>query len=387
MRLLHTADLHMGISVNGFSMVEDQRHLVDELVHIVEERSIDVVVIPGDVYDKSAPSAEAVALVDLLLAHLADTGVPVLVSSGNHDSPERLAYASELLARQGVHLAGAYDGQVRRVTLEDEHGPVTFWLIPFLKPAHVRHCYPDAAIESHTDALRVAIDACEVDTSQRNVALSHQFVTSEDFNPMRDYLAQRGLTEEQVGGINNVDVSVYDAFDYVALGHIHRARRVGREEARYCGSPLKYSTSDGDVGDTKGVTIVDLGPKGAEVTIEHVAIEPLHDIRAIRGPLVELISDDVVSQGDPEDYLRVTLTDENPPEDALAQLRAVYPHVMQFLVDNARTQAPGAIAAENVERRSALDLFAEFYELQNGAEMDADQLRLVSEALKKVEVM
>ncbi len=432
MRLLHVADLHVGMLMGGISLVRDHEHVLRQIVDLVSRERADALLVPGDLYDKSLPSATAVEIVSSFLTAAAQTGARVFVTCGNHDAPERIGYLAPLLARQGVFVAGPYEGTVPHHTVVDAWGPVTFWLIPFIKPSMVRRYFPDEQIETYTDALRCVISHCDIDRSQRNVALSHQFVTSSGFNPMRDYLLQHPemASRVQVGGLNNVDVSVYDPFDYVALGHIHRRQRVGRDGVWYAGSPLKFSTSDEEMRDQKTATLVELGPapaagagdfQGAEaavrtpvgeggtsspeaasepspeaaaargwahVDVRAIPLTPLHDVRPLRGELADLVDPKVVAQNDAvDDYLRVTLTDENPPVDALAQLHAVYPNIVQYLVDNARAHARGATGASDadVERRDPLELFQRFFEEQNGAPMDDAQTRLVAEELEKVE--
>ena len=380
MRLLHLSDLHIGKRVNEFCMIEDQRHALEGIVRTIRERSIDALLIAGDLYDKSAPSAEAVALVDWFLAEAAATGAQVLAIAGNHDSAERVAYASSLLARQGVHLSPVYDGRIHAVELADEHGPVVFWLLPFLKPSLVRPFFPETAIASYTDALTAALSTCNLDTSLRNVVLSHQFVTWGATEP------ERCDSELNIGGVDNVDGRVYDDFDYVALGHIHRPQRIGRPEMRYSGSLLKYSLSE--IRGAKSTPLVELGPKGS-VAIELVPIEPLHDMRSIRGPLEELVQPAVVQDVDPNDYLQVVLTDEHPPLNALDRLRAVYPNVMSLEYDNRRTRARGIgdqALDDSFTERPLGEVFEEFYRLQNDQELTDHQRTAVTAALEECEV-
>lgn len=397
MRLLHVSDLHIGKRVNEFSMFDDQRYILGQIIDVMVERKVDALLIAGDVYDKSAPSSEAVALLDWFLGQVAATGTPVFMTAGNHDSAERVAYASALLARQNVFVSPVYDGTITHVVLSDEHGPVTFWLIPFLKPSAVRPYFPDAQIASYTDALRCAIDACDIDPRVRNVALAHQFVTWSGGE------VERSESELSLGGMDNVDASVFDAFDYVALGHVHHPQRVGREEVRYSGSPLKYSFSE--IGRPKSMPLVELGAKGAAtsqaagdakaggcVAIELVPLVPMHDMRQIKGPLAELTSPDLtseLSEHERRDYLRVILTDEQPPLDAIGKLRAVYPNVMGIEYDNARSRAAGLEGAVAPEQQLAnpLELFDEFYQRQNGSPMSEAQTAVVREELNAIEVM
>ncbi len=381
MRLLHLADLHIGKRVNEFPMLEDQRFVLAQALEVVRTRKVDAILLAGDLYDKSLPSAEAVAVLDWFLGAAADAGARVLAVAGNHDSAERVAYAAGLLARQGVHLSPVYDGTVSHVELEDEHGPVAFWLIPFLKPATVRRFFPDEQVETYTDALRCVVDACGVDPARRNVAVAHQFVTCGGVGPERC-----DSETVSVGGLDNVDAGVFDAFDYVALGHIHGPQRVGRDTVRYAGSPLKYSVSEAR--HRKSAPLVELGPKG-EVAVELVDLAPLHDLRHVRGTLEQVVSPEAVAAGDPEDYVFATLTDEQTVPDALGRLRSVFPNMLGLDYDNARTRAAGALAGGGpaARRRDPLEMFEEFYELQNGQPLSEAQRALVVDELSKIEAM
>ena len=381
MKLLHIADLHIGKVVNGFPMIGDQRHALRQVLRIAEERRVDALLIAGDVYDKTAPGAEAVALVDWLLTSVGKLRIPCFVIPGNHDSAERIAYGGDLMEDCGVHMAPPFDGAVGKITLEDGNGPVDFWLLPFLKPALVRPFFPDEDIGSdYNAALRAVLAACDVDPARRNVLVAHQFVTAGGSEPARSD------SEVAVGGLDNVDASLFDGFDYVALGHIHRPQRIGRDEVRYAGSLLKYSASEVD--HPKSAALVELGGKGADgacdVRIELAPIEPLHDMRRIKGRLAQLTDPDVVSQADPDDYLHVTLTDEEPVIDALAKLRAVYPNVMSLAYESAgRPAAPTAAQDAEVGTLDPLDLFERFYEDRTGAKLDDASRRIVEEALRE----
>ncbi len=393
MRLLHVADLHVGKTMSGFSLREDHKHILRQICDQVRDLHADALLVPGDLYDKSAPSNESVAVVDRFLSEAARCA-PVFVTGGNHDAAERIGYGARLLAREGLYLSPVYDGTIAHYTLQDEYGPVTFWLIPFLKPSYVRRYYPDEEIGDYTDMMRVALAHCDIDRTQRNVALSHQFVTGDNFNPMADYLAKHPDADIEVGGLNNIDASAYDPFDYVALGHIHKAHEVGRPSVRYCGSPLRFSADADQLADEKTITVVDLGPKEpgqawAQVEVSTVPFRPLHDVRAIKGPLEELVKAEVVDAAPADDYLRVTITDEVPPVDALARLHACYPNILEFLVDNTSTRAAGVGGADlgsvDVER-SLPDLFDEFFRAQNDRDMSEGQRLAVATALEKCEV-
>lgn len=389
MRLLHIADLHIGKRVCEFPMLEEQRHVLSQVIDLVGGRGVDAVLVAGDLYDKSMPSAEAVALVDWFLARLAQTGAQAVIIPGNHDSAERVAYASGLLGSRGIHVAPVYDGHIEPVRLADEWGAVDVWPIPYLHISTVRHFFPDEGISSYTDALHVAVEACDLrDVDERgvpvrNVALAHQFVTAGGVCP------ERCDSELSVGGMDNVDASVFDPFDYVALGHIHGPQRVGRDAVRYAGSILKYSLSEWR--GQKSACLVELGEPGTEPSVELVPLVPLHDLRRVRGPLERLVSPEVANaEGTSrEDYLYAVLTDENPEVDAMARLRNVYPNVMSLEYDNARTRAAGLAedSAPTDEGTDPLELFCDFYEQQNGSALTEEQRAVVVEELERIEVL
>jgi len=374
MKLIHLSDLHLGKRVNEFSMLEDQEYILTQILRIIEGEQPDGVLIAGDVYDKSVPSAEAVSLLDDFLVCLAKSGSRVFLISGNHDSPERLAFGGRLMERSGIHVAPVYDGKVEPIRLADEHGPLNLYLLPFLKPAHVRRFFPEEEIASYTDALRTAIGAMGVDAGVRNVLVTHQFVTG----------AARCDSEDlSVGGTDNVDVSVFDAFDYVALGHIHGPQQAGRETVRYCGTPLKYSFSE--AGHRKSVTVVELAEKGS-VRVRTVPLTPLRDMVELRGTYNELAFKGFYEGTSwQEDYVHITLTDEEDVPDAVSRLRTIYHNLMKLDYDNKRTRAAGAAdGAAEVERKKPLELLEEFYELQNGQPMGEAQRDFARELLTKI---
>lgn len=373
MKLIHLSDLHLGKRVNEFSMLEDQAYILDRILEIVREAAVDAVLIAGDVYDKPVPPAEAVQLFDSFLTRLAGRPVPVFIISGNHDSGERLAFGARLLASRGVYLSTVFDGRVDPVLLKDGHGEVAVYLLPFMKPAHARRAYPEEEINSYNDAVRAAIARMEVDPARRNVLVAHQFVTG----------AKRCDSEElSIGGLDNVDASVFDSFDYVALGHIHGPQSVGRETVRYCGTPLKYSFSE--AGHSKSVTLVALEEKG-RVRIEPIPLAPLRDMREIRGSYLELTARSAWEGTSREDYLHVTLTDEEDVPEAIGRLRAVYPNVMRLDYDNQRTRSRQNVeAADGVEQKPPLGLLEEFYQLQNNRPMSPEQAEFARQLLEKI---
>ena len=373
MKFLHLSDLHLGKRVNEVSMLDDQDYILHQILEITDVESPDAVVIAGDIYDKSVPSGEAVTLFDWFLVALAKRRVPVLLISGNHDSPERLSFGSRLLDASGIHISPVYSGEVRPITLQDEHGPVHFWLLPFLKPAHVKRFFPDEPIESYTDACRAAITQMNVDFSARNVLVTHQFVTG----------ASTCESEElSAGGTDNVDASVFDGFDYVALGHIHGPQNIGSNRIRYCGTPLKYSFSE--AAHHKSVTVVSLGEKG-DLSLQLCPLYPKHDLREIRGSFASVTDREFYANTDTDDYLHIILTDEEDVPEAVGKLRRIYPNLMKLDYDNARTRdslRPEETA--DVEHLSPMELFARFFEAQNGRPMTEEQVAFVQKMMEQM---
>ncbi len=384
MRLIHLSDLHIGKRVNEFSMLEDQEYILKEILGIIDDEQPDGVIIAGDVYDKSVPSEEAVKLLDSFLTSLAKRKLQVYIISGNHDSAAKLAFASSLIDLSGIHISPVYDsaqiatmgdGLVRPYKLEDGKGQVAnIYMLPFVKPAMVRAVFPDEAddIKDYTDACHVAVEHMDVDEKVTNILVAHQFVTG----------AVRSESEENVGGLDNVDVSVFDSFDYVALGHIHGPQKVGRETVRYCGTPLKYSLSEAN--HTKSVTVVDI-PENKKIEIRTVPLVPMHELREVKGTFDELMDRRNYEGTAVDDYLYVVLTDEDDVPDALGKLRTVYPNVMKLGYDNTRTRVTQTIDDGAVlEGKKPIDLFGELYEKQNNQEMSDEQRSFVQNIIDSV---
>lgn len=374
MKLIHLSDMHLGKRVNEFSMMEDQEYILEEILKITLEERPEGVIIAGDVYDRPVPPAEAVELFDEFLFRLSEQRLKVFIISGNHDSPERLAFGSRLISGSGVYLAPVYTGRVEPVVLRDEYGPVKIFLLPFLKPVHVKRCFPEEEIGSYTDALQKAVEELPLCPKERNVLVTHQFVAG----------AGRCDSEElSLGGSDAVDVSVFDPFDYVALGHLHNPQKAGKETVRYCGTPLKYSFSEAAHG--KSVTVVELGEKGS-VSVRTVPLHPLHDMKEIRGSYEALILRDYYEgKAWREDYLHITLTDEEDIPDAVRKLQVIYPNLMKLDYDNRRTRTRSELIRETeAEKKTPLELLEEFYEKQNNQAMSETQRAFASELIEKI---
>ena len=373
MRFIHLSDLHLGKRVYDFNLLEDQEYILEEILKVIDSEEPDAVIIAGDIYDRSVPSTEAVELLDEFLFQLSGRDLQVLLISGNHDSPERLAFASRLIAPTGIHLSPVYSGVIEPIVLTDEFGPVNVYLLPFVKPAHVRRFFPGEKIESYNDALRIAVQALNVDRSKRNVLVTHQFITG----------AARSDSEEiSVGGTDNIDASVFEGFDYVALGHIHTPQNIGSERIRYCGTPLKYSFSEAK--HEKSVTVINMGEKDS-LLVRTVPLHPLRDLREIEGSYEELTYRPNYEGTNTNDYMHITLTDEEDIPDAVGKLRLIYPYLMSLDYNNSRTRSAGELSdLEDLEHKSPLTLFEDFYEQQNGRPMSDEQKDFAKEIMENI---
>lgn len=373
MKFVHLSDLHLGKRVNEYSMLEDQEYILTKIINIIDDEKPAGVIIAGDVYDKSIPSAEAVQMFDDFLTRLAKRNLQVFVISGNHDSPERMSFGSRLMDQSGIHISQVYSGKIEPFAMKDEHGIINVYMLPFVKPAHVKR-FSDESIESYTDAIRVAIAEMKVDQSARNLLITHQFVTG----------ATRSESEDiSVGGSDNVDVSVFDGFDYVALGHIHSPQNCTSERVRYCGTPLKYSFSEAK--DNKSVTVVELAKKGS-LSVKTVSLVPMRDMVEIKGRYNEIMLKSFYeSTSYQEDYIHITLTDEEDIVDAIGKLRTVYHNLMKLDYDNKRTRSVSQVnGAVDVETKTPIELFSDFYELQNNQPMSDEQKAFVEDLIEQV---
>ena len=370
MKFLHISDLHIGKRVNEFSMIEDQKYILRQIKEIALEKQVDAVMIAGDIYDKPVPSAEAVKLFDEMLTRLVSINLPIFVISGNHDSAERIGFGSDILSAAKVYMSRVYNGNLQKIELEDDYGKINVYLLPFIKPATVKNIYKEAEIKDYDDALEYVLSQEKIDETKRNVIVSHQFVTG----------AMRSESEEvSVGGLDNVSVENYEAFDYVALGHIHRAQQMGRESARYAGTLLKYSFSEEK--HNKSMTIVDLKEKG-NIEIKEIPVKPLHDLKTIKGKFSKITSEEFYKELKKEDYYRAVLTDEDDILNAIGKLKSIYPNLMSMEYDNTRTRSYSVVDnVETGEAKSPLDYFEEFFEKQNGRKMSEKQRNYLLEIL------
>lgn len=359
MKLIHLSDLHLGKRLNSVSFLEDQEYILRQILQIVEGERPQGVILAGDIYDKAIPSGEAVQLLDYFLSALAEREVPVFIISGNHDSPERLSFGNRLMQSSGIFLSPLCDGKIQPVTMQDEFGSVHIWLLPFLKPVHVRRYFPEEEIDSYTDALRVVTEHLHMDPAERNVLVTHQFLTGASTSESEEALS--------VGGSDNVDADLFADFDYVALGHIHRPQNMGSNRIRYCGTPLKYSFSEED--HMKTVTVVNLGQKG-DLQLQTIPLKPLRDLYSVCGSFQELLDPEKRT----EDYIHAILTDEEDVPEAMGRLRAVYPNILALSYDNSRTRSTRELGTlEDAREKSPLEVFEELYDKQNNRSMSQEQ--------------
>ena len=374
MKFLHISDLHLGKRVNEFPLIEDQAFILTKIINIIDEQRPDGVIIAGDVYDKSVPSAEAVELFDSFLVRLSKLKVKVFVISGNHDSAERISFGGRLMDKSGIYMSPVYNGRIEPVTLTDKFGELNIYMLPFIKPSNVRRFFPERDISSYTDAIKTAVCSMNIDKSKRNILITHQFVTG----------AIRTESEDiSVGGTDNVDASVFAEFDYVALGHIHKSQKCGSEFIRYSGTPLKYSFSEAK--DVKSVTLLDIEEKG-NIKIEFIPLTPKRDMVEIKGSYEELTLKSFWENTTyTDDYMHITLTDEEDIPDVIAKLRVIYKNIMKLDYDNKRTRTVNEInGAENIKEKSPLEHFSEFYELQNGQPLSDEQTTFITHIIEQI---
>lgn len=382
MKFFHLSDLHIGKQLHRYNLKEDQQVILKEVITYAKELRPDAIVIAGDIYDKSVPSAEAVNVFDEFLTDLSEITpeIPILIISGNHDSPDRLKYASEILKRHHIYLAGNVperpEEHIEKVTLHDAYGEVDFYLLPFMKPAYVKNIFVDGTPETYSDAVKEIIKREKIDyKDKRNVLVSHQF-----------YVGEKAESSEtcdsevfSVGGIDNVDIGSVKEFDYVALGHLHGAQCIGKPEIRYCGTLLKYSVSES--AQNKSLTVVTLKAKGEKPEIENYPLHPLRDVRKKKGTLDEIIKE--AQETEKDDYISITLTDEIDPYKPKEQLERIFSHILEIRVDNQRTRTKLKEMDEELVMKDPFTSFAEFYKEMQGREMNGEEETIMKEIFDK----
>ena len=371
MRFLHLADLHIGKRVNEFSMIEDQRYILNQILDIVKEQEVQCVLIAGDIYDKAVPSAEAVLLLDQFISRLAEMNVKVVAISGNHDSPERIGFGAEIMSTCGVYMSHPFNGNVEKVTLEDKCGPINIYMLPFIKPAVVRPFFQEEDVSSYDRAMAIVINSISINKDERNVLLAHQFVKGGSICESE---------EVSIGGVDQVSADYFENFDYVGLGHLHGPQTIGRETVRYAGTPLKYSFSE--VNHKKSALIFDLKEKG-NIEITKIPFKPIRDMKEIKGTYDQITARDFYKDMNTQDYYHITLTDEEDVPEAIGKLRTIYP--MRLDYDNTRTRTNNAVTEiENIELKSPLELFKEFYVIRNNQDMSPEQEKLAMDLIEKI---
>lgn len=371
MKFLHLADLHLGKQLNDVSLLDDQKDILfNQIVPIAKEERVDAVLIAGDVYQRSTPQAEAMEVFSQFLSKLVDLGMSIFMISGNHDSAQRISYFAPLLKESGVYVSEAFEGKMQSVTLQDQDGEIVIWMLPFLRPAHVKRWLPEEKILTYQDAMTAVLRQNPIDTKIRNVLICHQFITGSETSESE---------EHSVGGLDNIDTAVFDDFDYVALGHIHKPQKMGRETLRYAGSPMKYSFSEEK--HKKSVTIVDMQVKG-KIEVKTIPLYPIHDVRKVAGMI-----NDILSMPYSEDYIWATVHDENPSPDTRIMLKSTFPNMMKYSVVNSKTKIDMDVTAkEDMKNKSILELFTDFYCLQhNGQSPENAHIREIEKVLKELE--
>ena len=369
MKIMHLSDLHIGKRLNGFSLLDDQKHILRQILQIADAQKPDCVLIAGDVYDKPVPPAEAVTVLDTFLSELAGRHIPVLLISGNHDSAERIAYGGRIMQSSGIYLSPVYEGTVEPVTLQDAFGDVRFYLLPFVRPGDVRARFPEAHISGYSDAMRTAIDAMQVDPAVRNVLVTHQYVTGANLG---------GSEEIIVGTVESIGAELFAAFDYTALGHLHAPQNVGgNPRIRYCGTPLKYDFEEAR--NQKTVSIVTLGEKGTAPALMEIPLVPKHEMLVLRGTFEKLMKRER-SDG----FVKIILTDEHEIPDAIGKLRTHFPHAMMLDYDNQRTNAAPVLAAASARQKLPMELVNDFYEAFNGAGLSEEQRDILAPLIKEI---
>lgn len=379
MKFLHTSDLHIGKKLRETDFSEDQIHILNEIIEIADEIKPDGIFIAGDIYDRSVPTANAVNIFDDFLTRLEMLGVRTFIISGNHDSPDRLNYGKEIMGKNGIYIAGAFRGYMDRITLEDEYGSVNIYLLPFVKPSTVSNYIQDTETDTYEKAVRAVIEAAGVDETKRNILVAHQFITNQGMEPEK---SDSELLS--VGGLDNIDVSVLNPFDYVALGHIHGPQKIGRDTVRYCGTPLKYSFSE--CRHKKSVTCIEIGKKN-QITINTILLHPLRDMRIIKDSLANLMSLEKYTEKNLEDYIYAIITDEEDIYDPIGKLRTLYPNILLLERENARTKVnmdSRTSASGDVASRSPLDLFEEFFINQNNEGLNERQRKIISDLFTEI---
>ena len=380
MKILHLADLHLGKILQEQSLIEDQEYMLRKIINIIKEEKVKIVLISGDIYDRSIAQVEAVNLLDDFLKILIkELKIKVFIISGNHDSKDRLGFGNKIFEDEGLYIESKYNGKLKKVELEDEYGSLNIYMLPFIKPVEVKKFFEDDLENNYDVAINKIIEKEEINENERNIIMVHQFVTAGNIKPER--------TESEVlslGGIENVDVSNFNKFDYVAIGHVHRPQKIGRDTARYAGTILKYSFSE--INHNKSIPIINIKEKG-NISINLVPLKPLRDMREIKGPIEELIKEENYKEGNVEDYIKAIITNEEPVYDAIGKIKKIYPNTSKLEIQNSKTinkNEEENINLEELKKKSELELFSDFYKLQNNLDLNEEQKEIVKNIISEV---
>lgn len=381
MKILHLGDLHLGKSLGDFDLFDDQKYILEQILELIDMRSVDAVLIAGDVYDKSIPSEAATRLLDNFLVNLTKRKVKAFIISGNHDSDDRLNFGSQLFESNDIYISSVFDGKLHKYPINDKENEVNIYMLPFIKASQVRHFYPDSKIESYEDAVRTVLDNTEIDSGKLNILVAHQFVTGQGEDPALGGSESAGT--QSVGLVEKIGYRCFDAFDYVALGHIHSPQRIGRDGVRYSGSPLKYSLSE--VNNNKSVPIITLNGKN-DINIELVHLKPMRDMRHIKGKIKDLL--DKANVKTPDDFIYATLTDEDIINDAIGIFQLTYPNTVKIDYDNSRTRAVEQVDISKIaQNRSFAELISDFYKQIYGIEISPEEMEVMRIAAREAGVI
>ncbi len=381
MKFLHLGDLHLGKTLFDFDLNEDQRYILDQILCIAEKESVDGVLIAGDVYDKSVPSEAATKLLDYFLIELTKREIKVFMVSGNHDSDERLNYGSTLFASNQIFISAVFDGMLHRQSFAEEDTKINIYMLPFVKASQVRHYFPDEKIESYDDAVQTIIRNTDINKSNKNILVAHQFVSGKGEDPA--LAGSESVGTQSVGLVEKIGYDCFDDFDYVALGHIHSPQKVGREEIRYAGSPLKYSLSEAN--NEKSVSLITVSAE-ERVKIELVPLKPMRNVRHITGTLKELLDKKNVKA--PEDFIYATLTDEDIINDAMGIFQQIYPNTVRIDYDNSHTREIEQVDISKIaENKSFPELIGDFYRLMYGCEITEEEMDVMRTAAREAGVI
>ncbi len=379
MKFIHLGDLHLGKSLGEFDLISDQEYLLTQILKTAEEQQIKYIVIAGDIYDRAIPSEAAVRLFDNFIRDLKARNMEAFIITGNHDSDERLNFGSSLFENAGIYIAAKFTGTLQHYKVQDMHGAVNVYLLPFVKASLVRHYYPEEKIETYEDAVRVILEHTEMNTAERNVIVSHQFVAGKNTVDNPSLAGSEGMAVQSVGLVEKIGYDIFDAFDYAALGHIHKPQQIGREEVRYSGSLMKYSLRE--AGSSKSFPVVTIEKKG-NIKIELIPLEPKRDLRHIKGPMKQLLAEENVT--DPQDFIYATLTDEDMITDVMGIFQQTYPNTVKIEYENSHTREVMETDITQVtENKTFAELAAEFYEQMYGCEITEEEMKYMEEAAKE----